>query len=473
MESLTLFRLLLLPCCLVVADFRYHFALPPNHPNFKVHPTIHVSTYSTGNVSFVVRTATTTLLRGNVSSSSSASLEVDAGLVVNASDYGNRRNGILVEASDEVVINPIVSVFDKVKGASADTFRVSRSPAGVDPSSATGHDYYIAAADSKGKDLFSYVLLVGQFDYTHVTTSAPTALRVPFDPQDPVSEEVVVEGGETYEFGLNEYETLLIPSKGSDLTGTLVTSTKPLTVLGGHQCANIPVDAMHCDQVVTQIPPVETWGTEFLLSPFEGRMSEQYHRVLAGHADTTLHHNCLGNDTVRHLTSAGDALDLATDYLTSCYLTSDWPVLVVVMSLGNRLDSDKSGGPAISVIAPFGQFASRVAFYGMDATLFPVQFATVKSTAGHFRPRAMTLDSKPLQCDWTIVWNLDGSDVKGYSCKVEIGPGVHAVSHDEGEISVLVYGFHQEQAQGYVYSSNSEWTVVKETGEYGSVVHYV
>ncbi len=50
----------------------------------------------------------------------------------------------------------------------------------------------------------------------------------------------------------------------NDLTGTVVTSTKPIAVFGGAACALRPFDRAACDHLEEQIFPFETWGKHFV-----------------------------------------------------------------------------------------------------------------------------------------------------------------------------------------------------------------
>ena len=80
---------------------------------------------------------------------------------------------------------------------------------------------------------------------------------------------------------LNSVETYLIASDTDDLTGTRITSSKPLSVFSGSDCANVPQGIEFCDHLVEQVPPTVTWGSKFLVASLEGRSSGQRIRVLS------------------------------------------------------------------------------------------------------------------------------------------------------------------------------------------------
>ena len=79
---------------------------------------------------------------------------------------------------------------------------------------------------------------------------------------------------------LNSMETYQIESD-NDLTGTRITSSKPLSVFSGSECAYIPRSINYCDHLVEQVPPTVTWGSKFFVASLEGRSSGERIRVLS------------------------------------------------------------------------------------------------------------------------------------------------------------------------------------------------
>lgn len=102
--------------------------------------------------------------------------------------------------------------------------------------------------------------------------------------------------GESRVFTLNSYEQLQLSSatsgadlecqslgggatwcrKDNDLTGTVVTSDKPVAMFAGHPCANVPFSRSYCDHVEEQLFPFATWGKSFVALPtFPLRLNNQ------------------------------------------------------------------------------------------------------------------------------------------------------------------------------------------------------
>ena len=94
--------------------------------------------------------------------------------------------------------------------------------------------------------------------------------------------------GVPYNITLNTGQTYLLSTdaSGEDLTGTVVTSDKPVAVFSGVQCANVPEGVTYCDHLVEQMVPVETWGKSFVTSPLATRTGGDIFRVLAAEDGT-------------------------------------------------------------------------------------------------------------------------------------------------------------------------------------------
>src|SRR5690606_1586472 len=56
---------------------------------------------------------------------------------------------------------------------------------------------------------------------------------------------------------LNQGDVLQLGTAAADLTGSYVTSDKPVQVIGAHYCANIPDGAGYCDHLEESMFPVD------------------------------------------------------------------------------------------------------------------------------------------------------------------------------------------------------------------------
>lgn len=56
-----------------------------------------------------------------------------------------------------------------------------------------------------------------------------------------------------------------------DVTGTVVESSAPVAVFGGHSCTNLPFSLAACDHIEQQLFPTATWGRNYIAAPLKVR----------------------------------------------------------------------------------------------------------------------------------------------------------------------------------------------------------
>ena len=96
--------------------------------------------------------------------------------------------------------------------------------------------------------------------------------------------------GVPYTVTLNRGQTYqLIHSRdGGDLSGTVVTSTHPVGVFGGHALAFIPNEHRAGDHLVEQLLPTQAWGRQFFTAPLATRQNGDTFRVIASEDGTVV-----------------------------------------------------------------------------------------------------------------------------------------------------------------------------------------
>jgi hypothetical protein len=138
---------------------------------------------------------------------------------------------------------------------------------------------------------------------------------------------------------------------GSDLSGALVTSDRPVLAFAGHAAAFVPVTAGFADHLEESLPPVSAWGSEYFIarpvSPV-GFGAKHYVKVLAD-APTTLS----TNPVVAGLTSvlaAGQSsvVEATVDF----QLLASAPVAVAAFMEGSSRFSDQHGDPSQLIVVP-------------------------------------------------------------------------------------------------------------------------
>ena len=80
----------------------------------------------------------------------------------------------------------------------------------------------------------------------------------------------------------------------SNLTGTVVRSSKPIAVFSGDDCTWVPYDPYDpqaCNQLIEQIPPVKFWGQHFTTSPTPNSPDGDFFHIIASQNNTDLRIN--------------------------------------------------------------------------------------------------------------------------------------------------------------------------------------
>ena len=76
-------------------------------------------------------------------------------------------------------------------------------------------------------------------------------------------------------------------SQQATLTGSVIQSDKPIGLMGGHQCMNVPIDVAYCDHGEQMIPPVKALGSEYVGVMYRPRMNEPAIWRVVGAVDGT------------------------------------------------------------------------------------------------------------------------------------------------------------------------------------------
>ncbi len=116
--------------------------------------------------------------------------------------------------------------------------------------------------------------------------------------------------GDLIDTVLNEGDVWMFMSRGdgSDLSGSKVVADKPISVVSGNQCTNIPIGNQWCDYTVEMQLPTSTWGTEYLVPYVPGRKYPGIARIYASEANTAVY---LDGVQVGFLTESGGIIDEA------------------------------------------------------------------------------------------------------------------------------------------------------------------
>jgi IgGFc binding protein/Secretion system C-terminal sorting domain/PKD-like domain len=161
---------------------------------------------------------------------------------------------------------------------------------------------------------------------------------------------------------------------GQDISGSLVKSNKPIGVVSGNQCANVPSGVYGCDYMCEMELPTFTWGKEYHVTPIVGRQKAPVIRVFAKEKDTKVYRD--GQDLMRLTLNSrgeGDAFierrafdgnlnDLVNQGGTPCkVISADKPIYVMLYNPG-QTDDNLVSDPFQMVLTPLEHYQKEIVF---------------------------------------------------------------------------------------------------------------
>jgi len=100
--------------------------------------------------------------------------------------------------------------------------------------------------------------------------------------------------GQTKQFLMNKGDVVAIASSmivGSTLAGSRIVASKPVGVISGVQCADVPSDRPWCDHILEMELPVNTWGTTYHMTRNFNRQAGPFFQLFAKEPNTNIYVN--------------------------------------------------------------------------------------------------------------------------------------------------------------------------------------
>ena len=281
--------------------------------------------------------------------------------------------------------------------------------------SVNSYVYYAVSTSTKRSDTFSSLLIVSANDNTNITITPSVTVTVPSD-LSPTGNDTILNPGQSITIQLQYLETLLVRpvTALADLTGTKVESNKPISVYSGHTCGSVDLLLNKCDVFGEQLPPVASWGNEFLVQLFYNRSSGYVLKLVGSQNDTIVVVTC--NDCRDYSFSLQEGVVLVQNITqTSCYINSTKPILVAQFSFGwASNDQLQHGDVAMTVIPPLNHYTNNV-------TSFPLisLFSNVSSYV-NLAVQAV-IDSSQIKLNGNLLPSLTSSSWKHYNSSSSVG----------------------------------------------------
>ena len=266
-----------------------------------------------------------------------------------------------------------------------------------------------------------------------------------------------VQAGDSIVMTLHRAETLLIAFVG-DLTGTKVTSNKPISFFSGNQCPYIPSGVRACDQILEQLPPVEAWGKQFATAPLKTRKSFDVFRMVASESSTTVNISCVHTNSAQGYVDTislneGGFADVQVSSTDFCWMEADKCILLLQFAVGQTADYVQSD--------PFMALVPAVSHYTNSVTLpivnFPLNdfthYLNIIIPAEHYQPDQIFLDGQSLQSlSLEFVAIVHNGETMAYAAQVEVNATTHTLIHGSstGLLGVVSYELAFGASYGHI-----------------------
>ncbi len=181
--------------------------------------------------------------------------------------------------------------------------------------------------------------------------------------------------------------------QGEELTGSIVTSNKSITIFGGNSCAYIPSEAQACDILSQQIPAYQQWGSEYVGVAYRPRTKNEHepvpYRIVAARDGTRLDYDpeippgapttMNAGEVVTFHRGTGDAFVVRTQ-------DAEHPIYVSAHMTGCAGGNGAPGygnwgDPEFVNVVPTGQYTSSYSFYA-DSTYSENSLVVVRKKIG-------------------------------------------------------------------------------------------
>ena len=166
-----------------------------------------------------------------------------------------------------------------------------------------------------------------------------------------------------------------------DLTGSYITSSKPVALFSGSYSTTVPLSSNSAyDHLFEQMPPVQTWGRKFITVPLKIRHEDTY-RILAAEDNTAVSVTARTAANVvttnSFVLNKGNFKEFSLGHEQPSLIESDKAILLAQFSNSNSVDSaytHGNGDPFMVIVSPVNQTRQKVGFVAYDSPAITSQF---------------------------------------------------------------------------------------------------
>ncbi|KAK7886664.1 hypothetical protein WMY93_026285 [Mugilogobius chulae] len=166
--------------------------------------------------------------------------------------------------------------------------------------------------------------------------------------------------GSQLQLDLQPYQSVQLQST-DDLTGTQITSSKPVGVFTGHSCT---WHFSKCNHICEQLLPVSKWGSNFIVPPLSFQRKFDSVFIQASQNTRVTVQSDKGKDVFN--LNKGGTKEVTYKDPTTLAIEADQPIQVLLLFNGVTLNRNKYFDPFLMTIVPTNRFCSSYALQGIN-----------------------------------------------------------------------------------------------------------
>jgi hypothetical protein len=241
---------------------------------------------------------------------------------------------------------------------------------------------------------------------------------------------------------LDRLETFQVPHT-TDLSGTVITSSKPVAVFSGNRCNRLKNS--YCSHMVSQLPPVSELDKQYIVPPFYNNAGTMIQVISEGQSSVKYR---VGDRVTTWLLGAAEYKNVEITTNETATVVSDHPVLVTGFAIGGKV-MDTAYDPFMAVIPGVHQYLSYYTVVVPDG--YEENFLCViipSDSAKSLRINGQNVDHYQTVYQTSVL--LD----KNFKVKIiTVQKGSYELrSSDESAFGLLVYG--HRRVDGYGFTGN-------------------
>ncbi|MCI0506746.1 MAG: IgGFc-binding protein [Gammaproteobacteria bacterium] len=236
------------------------------------------------------------------------------------------------------------------------------------------------------------------------------------------------------------------------LTGTEIIADRPVGLVNGNGCTQVPSGVTACDHIFEVAQPVQTWGTDVLVGNLPNRPNGSIYRILASEDNTTVSQDGAAIGTINR-GQFMETAQLPGDHLFS----ADKPIYVAQYMTGQDAPGAiRIGDPAMGNMIPFAQYLQNYTFSTPGGNQFAEHYLTVIAEDADLA--SILLDGAPIGAG--SFTPIAGS---GYSvARIPLEEGTHTTASN-GFHGITVEGYNAYDS--YIYPGGALFQFINPSGD--------